>query len=69
MAVGGTSNLTWQVEPNNASNLGVSLTSSDPSVVTVNNAGLLTGVKAGTATITVTTLDGGFTATCAVTVA
>ena len=69
LAVGGTSTLAWQVEPNNASNLGVSLTSSDPTVATVNNAGLVTGVKAGTTTVTVTTLDGGFTATCVVTVA
>jgi len=37
-------------------------------VATVSSAGVVTGVKAGTATITVTTSDGKFTATCAVTV-
>ena len=43
-------------------------TSSNPGVATVSAAGLVTGVGAGTATITATTVDGGYTATSAVTV-
>ena len=41
--------------------------SSDTKVATVDN-GLVTAVAEGTATITVTTADGGKTATCEVTV-
>jgi endo-1,4-beta-xylanase len=37
-------------------------------VATVSSAGAVTGVSAGSTTITVTTQDGGYTATCAVTV-
>ncbi|MBB3108108.1 uncharacterized protein YjdB [Paenibacillus phyllosphaerae] len=43
-------------------------TSSDPSVATVNAAGIVKGVSSGTATITVETEDGGFTDTSTVTV-
>ena len=53
--------------PANADNKTVSWSTSDPSVATVAN-GLVTAVKEGSATITVTTADGGKTATCAVTV-
>ena len=42
--------------------------SSDAAVVTVDANGKVTGVKAGEATITVTTEDGGKTASCRVTV-
>lgn len=45
----------------------VTWTSSNPAVATVEN-GLVTPVDAGDCTITVKTLDGGYTATCAVTV-
>ena len=59
--------LTATVAPDNATNQAVTWTSSNPSVATVEN-GVVTAVGAGTATITVTTADGSFTATCAVTV-
>ena len=59
--------LTATVAPDNATNQAVTWTSSDTSVATVEN-GVVTAVAPGTATITVTTADGGFTATCAVTV-
>lgn len=45
----------------------VTWTSSNPAVATVEN-GLVTPVNVGDCTITVKTLDGGYTATCAVTV-
>ena len=60
--------LTATVNPSNASNKNVYWTSSDQSIATVDNAGKVTAVKAGSATITVTTEDGGKTATCKVTV-
>lgn len=44
----------------------VTWTSSDPSVVSVDQDGVVTGQKKGTATITATTTDGGKTATCQV---
>lgn len=46
----------------------VTWTSSDPSVATVSSTGKVTGIKAGTATITAATVDGGYTAACQVTV-
>lgn len=55
------------ITPANATNTNVSWMSDNASVVSVNN-GLVTGLAAGTATITVTTADGDFTATCTVTV-
>ena len=60
--------LTATVNPSNASNKNVYWTSSDQSVATVDNTGNVSAVKAGSATITVTTEDGGKTATCKVTV-
>ncbi|MEG0994916.1 MAG: Ig-like domain-containing protein [Bacilli bacterium] len=56
------------VEPANAANQGVTYTSSDPSVATVDNNGKITAIKGGSAIITATTLDGGYKATCTVTV-
>lgn len=60
--------LTANVIPSNAGNKGVTWSSSAPGVATVDASGLVTAVANGTATITVTTADGGFTDTCAVTV-
>ena len=64
---GDTYTLTATVAPADAANKAVTWTSSNSSVATVNN-GVVTAVSSGTATITVTTVDGGKTATCAVTV-
>jgi uncharacterized protein YjdB len=60
--------LTPTISPGNASNLNVTWTSSDESVATVNSFGKVTGEGPGTATITVTTEDGSYSATCEVTV-
>ena len=56
------------VTPSDAADKTVSWTSSDAAVATVDNTGKVTAVKAGSATITVKTADGGKTATCAVSV-
>ncbi len=59
--------LTATVEPANATNQDVTWENSNPDVATV-VGGTVTAVKEGEATITVTTVDGGYTATCKVTV-
>lgn len=56
------------VQPENASNKNVSWSSSDEKVAKVDNKGFVTPVSQGTAIITVTTEDGGFTEQCTVTV-
>ena len=65
---GNTTTLTATITPDNASNKNVTFKSSDKTKVTVDNNGVITGIEQGTATITVTTEDGKFTDTCAVTV-
>ena len=56
------------ITPSDASKPGIQWTSSDDAVATVDENGTVTAIAAGTATITATALDGGSTATCAVTV-
>lgn len=67
LEVGGTITLTKTIEPANATNQNVTWSSSDVKVATVEN-GTVKAVAVGTADITVTTEDGGKTATCTVTV-
>lgn len=57
------------VLPSNATNREVSWSSSNSSVASVSPTGLVTAVSVGTATITVSTVDGNKTATCQVTTA
>ena len=66
LTVGDSETLTATVSPK-GSDQTVTWTSSDTSVATVKD-GVVTAVKAGKATITCTTKDGGTSATCAVTV-
>jgi uncharacterized protein YjdB len=66
--IGETEQLTATIEPNDATNQNVSWVSSVPSVATISNTGLITAVSKGTTTITATTEEGGFTASCAVNV-
>ena len=68
VAAGSTESLTATVAPANATDKAVTWSSSDTAVATVSDEGVVTGVAAGSANITVTTHDGSFTATCAVTV-
>lgn len=59
---GQTSQLTSSVSPVDADDLTVSYSSSDATITTVDEKGLITGVKVGKADVTVTTTDGDFTA-------
>ncbi|MCQ2801083.1 MAG: Ig-like domain-containing protein [Bacilli bacterium] len=59
--------LTATVNPSNSSNKNVTWSSNKPEIATVNN-GIVTGVSKGTATITVSTVDGNKTDTCEITV-
>ena len=68
LGVGDSETLTATVKPEDATNKAVTWASSNSTVATVDQNGVVTAVAPGTATITVTTVDGGFTATCAVTV-
>jgi uncharacterized repeat protein (TIGR02543 family) len=63
---GETETLEATVEPGNATNQAVTWSSSDGAVATVDEEGLVTAIAVGTATITVTTVDGGKTDTCEV---
>ena len=66
--VGGTETLTATVSPKDAANRKVTWKAGNAAIASGDANGKVTGVKAGEATITVTTEDGGKTATCKVTV-
>ena len=68
LAVGATAVLTADVAPADATNPAVTWASSNPGIAAVDEYGKVTAVTAGTATITVTTEDGGKTTSCEVTV-
>lgn len=67
---GGTLQLSATINPSDASNKNVSWTSSNASIATVSTNGLVTAssTNTGSVNITVTTQDGGFTATAVVSV-
>ena len=65
MTEGDTQSLVATISPSNATNKTVTWSSSDKTVASV-SAGKVTALKAGKATITVTTEDGGKTASCEV---
>ena len=65
---GSTVQISASVLPSNATNKNLSYESDDTSVATVDKNGRVTGVSEGTANITVTTEDGGFTGNCEITV-
>ena len=66
LVVGSNETLSATVEPATATNKAVTWKSSKPAVAEVDETGKVTAKQAGTATITVTTKDGGKTATCEV---
>ncbi len=63
---GRSAQITANVMPENADDKTVTWASSDESVATVDNNGRVRGIVEGTATISATTNDGGFTAECTV---
>ncbi|MGG6312354.1 S-layer homology domain-containing protein [Paenibacillus macerans] len=65
---GETSPLTAEVMPSDATNKSVTWSSSDEAIAEVDASGVVTAKQSGTATITVTTVDGSFMATTEVTV-
>lgn len=68
LAVGEVQTLTPTVLPANASDKSVWWISSDTRIVTVDENGAVTAVKAGSARVTVHTNDGGYIAVCDITV-
>ncbi|WP_437371980.1 malectin domain-containing carbohydrate-binding protein, partial [Maribacter litoralis] len=62
VSLGETLQLAADVQPSDAGDSALLWESSDEAVATVDSEGLVTGIGTGTATITVTTVDGGFTA-------
>ena len=68
LAFGKTAKLNAVLQPTNATLRNVSWSSSEPTVVSVDKTGTVTAMGVGSATITATTVDGGFTASCKVTV-
>ncbi|PWJ41804.1 Ig-like domain-containing protein [Sediminitomix flava] len=68
ISVGASTTFSASVMPSNASNKSVSWSSSNTSVATVSQAGVVSGVGVGNATITVTTNDGNFKASSTVSV-
>ncbi len=67
-AGGNAQQLTAVVTPSDAANKTVTWSSSNSDIVAVTSSGAVSGKVEGSATITVTTVDGGYTATCQVTV-
>ena len=68
LSAGSAARLTASLSPENATDRSVSWVSNNPSVASVDSSGNITAVSAGTAVITITTADGGDTASCTVTV-
>ncbi|MCK7477122.1 MAG: Ig-like domain-containing protein [Candidatus Moduliflexus flocculans] len=68
IGVGITDQLTATLTPSDATDNGVTWSSGTSGVASVSPSGLITGISGGTAIITATTVDGGKTATCTVSV-
>jgi len=68
LCIGGTRKVNYRIIPPNATNKNATWRSSDNNVVTVNQEGMIRGERIGRAIITVTTVDGGFSDSCIVTV-
>ena len=68
LIVGSSISLSATVSPSNAANKSVTWSSTNDSVAFVSADGVVTGVSAGTVTITAKTISGGKTASCSITV-
>jgi uncharacterized protein YjdB len=65
---GNTRTLIPAIMPSNATNRNVTWSSSNNNIATVSTNGIVTGISPGSATITATTVEGGFQAACNVTI-
>lgn len=65
---GQTTQLTATISPSNASNKNVNWSSNNTSIATVGTNGTVTGILQGTVSITVTSVDGGYSANTIITV-
>ena len=68
IALGCTVQLAASIKPSNAANKNLSWSVSDETIISVDGQGTVTGLSLGTSTVTVTTEDGGFTASAEITV-
>lgn len=68
VGAGDTVRFTAEIQPSNAANKNLSWSVSDEAIASVDGQGNVTGLSQGTATVTVTTADGGFTASAEITV-
>ena len=68
IGIGHTIQLTASITPSNAANKNLSWSVSDETIISVDGQGTVTGLSGGTATVTVTTEDGGFSASAKITV-
>lgn len=66
--VGNQGQLTAAITPANATNQNLIWNTSNSLIASVNSSGVVTGNAVGSATITVTTQDGGYSAACSVTI-
>ena len=68
VGLGHTIQLTASIKPSNATNKNLSWSVSDETIISVDDRGTVTGLSLGTATVTVTTEDGGFSDSAEITV-
>ena len=68
MATSTQTSLHAQIQPENATDKNIFWNSSNPSIATVNSQGVISALSVGSTTITATTEDGGFSASCGISV-
>ena len=64
IAVGSSKTVVATLKPDNVTNSGIKFSTSNKSIATVSDKGVVKGVKAGTVTITVTSADGAASTSC-----
>ncbi len=68
VAMGSQQTLTATITPSGATNQNLEWNSNNSGIVSVSSSGIITGIAAGNAKVTVTTIDGSYTATSYITV-
>ena len=68
IAAGKSLKMTFATKPTNATSRAMIWTTGDDKIATVDENGVVTGVSAGSTSVTVTTAEGGFSSVCALTV-